>query len=73
DITCVVNIQHNCIDSHCSRITLCPLQQERTLVEHQTKEIAQHMDTPLCLLSTHSIHSYEQIYMALPPAMQLIE
>ncbi|KAH7928239.1 hypothetical protein BV22DRAFT_974816, partial [Leucogyrophana mollusca] len=65
DITCAVNVQHNCVDSQCVDIGHKRLRQERTETS-RTTPIINHKPTPLYFLNTYSIHNYAHIRSAVP-------
>ncbi|KIK97317.1 hypothetical protein PAXRUDRAFT_136502, partial [Paxillus rubicundulus Ve08.2h10] len=65
DVLCRVNIQHNCVDSKCTKLVSCAIQQG-TLTQ-QSKHIIQPEPTPKYLLNTFSIYSF--ILAVLPPSL----
>ncbi|KAI0752259.1 hypothetical protein BC629DRAFT_1254325, partial [Irpex lacteus] len=71
-LVCSVNVQHNCLDSKCTRISSQPRRQERIVSDRRNIPILQHEDTVLYLLNTHSIHNYQQIHNALPEDLRKI-
>ncbi|KAG2352148.1 hypothetical protein BDR07DRAFT_1239458, partial [Suillus spraguei] len=54
DSVCSVNIQHNCIDSHCTNTGQQPIYQEQTLTS-RSRCIIQHKPTPHYILNAYSI------------------
>ena len=71
-LVCVANVQHNCHDSGCKKISSRARKQERTVSEVQTLDFMEHTSTPLFLLNTHSIHNYQHLGAALPEALRAI-
>ncbi|KAH7890625.1 hypothetical protein F5I97DRAFT_1777788, partial [Phlebopus sp. FC_14] len=68
DIICLVNVQHNCIDSKCLELTNINLWQEHILILH-TKSIVKHQLTPLYFLNMYFIHNYHHIKSIVPEAL----
>ncbi|KIK24424.1 hypothetical protein PISMIDRAFT_42168, partial [Pisolithus microcarpus 441] len=65
DFVCVVNVQHNCIDSGCAgsvHSTICQERSETT----RTWTVIRHEPTPKFFLNVYSIHNYTHILAALP-------
>ncbi|KAG2346414.1 hypothetical protein BDR05DRAFT_878375 [Suillus weaverae] len=69
DIICVVNLQHNCVDSQCTDTISQPVRQE-WLETSCTKPIIQHKSTPHYFINAYSIHNYDHIHLALPEALR---
>ncbi|KAI6008549.1 hypothetical protein EDC04DRAFT_2581982, partial [Pisolithus marmoratus] len=65
DLVCVVNIQHNCIDSKCAGSIYSTVHQERSETM-QTWTVICHEPTCKFLLNTYSIHNYTHIIATLP-------
>ncbi|KAG1880853.1 hypothetical protein F4604DRAFT_1922478 [Suillus subluteus] len=65
DIMCSINIQHNCIDLHCTDTAQQPVYQERTLTSC-SRPIVQHKLTPYYFLNVYSIHNYDYIHLVTP-------
>ncbi|KAG1824629.1 uncharacterized protein BJ212DRAFT_1444390 [Suillus subaureus] len=65
DIVCSVNVQHNCINSHCTDTTQQPIYQEWTITSH-SRPIIQHKPTPHYLLNVYSVHNYDYINLVMP-------
>ncbi|KAG1736269.1 hypothetical protein EDD22DRAFT_745936, partial [Suillus occidentalis] len=69
DIICVVNLQHNCVDSQCTDTISQPVRQER-LETSRTKPIIRHKSTPHYFFNAYSIHNYDHIHLVLPEALR---
>ncbi|KAG2153502.1 uncharacterized protein EDB93DRAFT_1239739 [Suillus bovinus] len=69
NIICVINLQHNCIDSQCTDTLLQPVRQERLETSHM-KRIIQHKATPHYFINTYSIHNYNHIHLAIPKMLR---
>ncbi|KAG2063077.1 hypothetical protein BDR04DRAFT_1039204, partial [Suillus decipiens] len=69
DIMCSVNIQHNCIDLHCTNTAQQPVYQEWTLTS-RSRPIVQHELTPHYFLNTYSIHNYDYIHLITPNTLR---
>ncbi|KAG2087383.1 uncharacterized protein F5147DRAFT_588148, partial [Suillus discolor] len=65
DIICVINLQHNCVDSQCTDTIEEPVHQER-LETSRTKPIIQHKSTPHYFINAYSIHNYDHINSVIP-------
>ncbi|KAG1836045.1 hypothetical protein DFJ58DRAFT_670050 [Suillus subalutaceus] len=68
DIVCSVNVQHNCIDSHCTDTAQQPIYQERTITS-RSRPIIQHKPTPHYLLNVYSVHNYDYINLVMPDTL----
>ncbi|KAI6017560.1 hypothetical protein BKA83DRAFT_4015195, partial [Pisolithus microcarpus] len=69
DFVCVVNVQHNCIDSGCAgsvHSTICQERSETT----RTWTVIRHEPTPKFFLNVYSIHNYTHILAALPLSLR---
>ncbi|KAG1803360.1 hypothetical protein EV424DRAFT_1331009, partial [Suillus variegatus] len=60
DLICIVNLQHNCVDSRCTDFDQKPIRQEWTETS-VTKAVIKHKPTPNFFLNVYSIHNYEHI------------
>ncbi|KAG1855245.1 hypothetical protein F4604DRAFT_2042442 [Suillus subluteus] len=69
DLICIVNLQHNCVDSRCTDFDQKPIRQERTETS-QTKALIQHKPTPKFFLNVYSIHNYEHILLVIPDTLR---
>ncbi|KAI9572450.1 hypothetical protein HD554DRAFT_1982944, partial [Boletus coccyginus] len=69
DILCGVNLQHNCIDTKCTKFMNHAIRQEQILM-WQTEHIIQHKPTSKYFLNTFSIHNYSFIQAIVPPSLQ---
>ncbi|KAG1879856.1 hypothetical protein F4604DRAFT_1923063 [Suillus subluteus] len=69
DIVCSINIQHNCIDSHCTDTAQQPVYQEWTLTS-RSRPIVQHKPTPYYFLNAYSIHNYDYIHLITPDTLR---
>lgn len=63
-------MQHNCVDSNCTKFLSKARKQERIESDLRTFQFVEHTDTPLYLLNTHSIHNYQHIHSALPETLR---
>ncbi|KAH9941761.1 uncharacterized protein BXZ73DRAFT_41717, partial [Epithele typhae] len=70
DIICVINLQHDCSGSECNNFENSQVFQER-LKSTRTRAVIKHNETNAYILNTHSIHNYDHIRSALPPALRL--
>ncbi|KAH9914360.1 uncharacterized protein BXZ73DRAFT_55012, partial [Epithele typhae] len=70
DIICVINLQHDCSGSECTKFEDSQVLQER-LKSTRTRTVVKHNETNAYILNTHSIHNYDHIRSALPPALRL--
>ncbi|KAG2155017.1 uncharacterized protein EDB93DRAFT_1051190, partial [Suillus bovinus] len=68
DIICIVNVQHNCINSKCTDMRRQCIYQEQ-IETARTKAVVEHQPTPLYFLNTYSIHNCDYIQMAIPEAL----
>ncbi|KAI9572720.1 hypothetical protein HD554DRAFT_2014029, partial [Boletus coccyginus] len=68
DVICLVNIQHNCIDTACVDHMDVFLQQEWILTS-RTKAIVKYLLTRSFFLNTYSIHNYIHIKSVLPEVL----
>ncbi|KAG2112621.1 uncharacterized protein F5147DRAFT_527444, partial [Suillus discolor] len=69
DIICVINLQHNCVDSQCTDTIEEPVRQER-LETSRTKPIIQHKSTPHYFINAYSIHNYDHINSVIPETLR---
>ncbi|KAG2145797.1 hypothetical protein DEU56DRAFT_708851, partial [Suillus clintonianus] len=69
NIICVINLQHNCLDSQCTDTLQQPVRQER-LETRRTKPIIQHKSTPHYFINAYSIHHYDHIHLVIPEALR---
>ncbi|KAG1720090.1 hypothetical protein EDB19DRAFT_1604290, partial [Suillus lakei] len=68
DIICVVNLQHNCLDSQCTDIHQKPVRQER-IDTSRTRATVKHQPTPNFFLNVYSIHNYDHIQRVVPDTL----
>ncbi|KAH9946546.1 hypothetical protein B0H21DRAFT_808883 [Amylocystis lapponica] len=66
DITCVVNVQHDCASQGCMASGQQRLRQERELTS-QVRTVVEHRDTISYVVNTHSLHNQQHLRRALPP------
>ncbi|KAG2339510.1 hypothetical protein BDR05DRAFT_1003322 [Suillus weaverae] len=65
DIICAVNLQHNCLNTKCTHLSMKHLWQE-CIQTDRTTSIVEHQPSPEYLLNTFSIHNYQHIHSVLP-------
>ncbi|KAF8546246.1 hypothetical protein OG21DRAFT_1396496, partial [Imleria badia] len=65
DIVCTVNMQHDCINSHCNSTRVVPKKQEHLLTS-RTKDLVNHTPTNSYIVNTSSLHNYRWIKAAVP-------
>ncbi|KAG1871493.1 hypothetical protein F4604DRAFT_1681597 [Suillus subluteus] len=65
DIICVINLQHNYVDSQCKDTVQQPMHQEQLETSH-TKPIVQYKSTPHYFINAYSIHNYDYINLVIP-------
>ncbi|KAI0631689.1 hypothetical protein C8Q77DRAFT_153458, partial [Trametes polyzona] len=70
DVLAVVNLQHDCYASGCTKQQTVPVLQERQR-STKTRSVVTHMDTNSWILNTHSIHNHEIIKQAVPPELSV--
>ncbi|KIN94311.1 hypothetical protein M404DRAFT_109058, partial [Pisolithus tinctorius Marx 270] len=68
NVLCAVNVQHNCVDSKCTKLSGHAIQQEWT-VTRQIKHVIQHEPTQKYLLNAFSIHNYSFIHAVILPSL----
>ncbi|KAG1800249.1 uncharacterized protein HD556DRAFT_1216040, partial [Suillus plorans] len=68
DIICVINLQHNCVDSQCTDTIKEPVRQEWLETSH-AKPIIQHKSTLHYFINTYSIHNYNHINLVIPETL----
>ncbi|KAF9219012.1 hypothetical protein BS17DRAFT_718834, partial [Gyrodon lividus] len=66
DVICVVNIQHNCIDSKCTDTGTKRVFQER-MVTSQTIFVVDHKPSRDFFLNTYMLHNNVHICALVPP------
>ncbi|KAG2148962.1 hypothetical protein DEU56DRAFT_690332, partial [Suillus clintonianus] len=69
DIICIVNLQHNCIDSQCTDTLQQHVHQER-IETSRTKPIIRHKSTPNFLLNAYSLHNYTYIHLVVSKTLR---
>ncbi|KAG2357834.1 hypothetical protein BDR07DRAFT_1296713, partial [Suillus spraguei] len=69
DIKCVINLQHNCIDSQCMDSIQWTVHQEQ-IETSQTKLTIHHKSTPNYFVNAYSIHNYDHIRLVIPETLQ---
>ncbi|OJA17351.1 hypothetical protein AZE42_13066, partial [Rhizopogon vesiculosus] len=69
DIKCMINLQHNCIDSQCTDTLQQTVYQER-IETSQTKSTIHHKSTPSYFVNAYSIHNYDHIRLVIPETLR---
>ncbi|KAG1728357.1 hypothetical protein EDD22DRAFT_742551, partial [Suillus occidentalis] len=69
DIKCVINLQHNCIDSQCTDTLQMAMRQERIETSRMIPTI-RHKSTPNYFLNAYSIHNYSYIRLIIPETLR---
>ncbi|KAG1804534.1 uncharacterized protein BJ212DRAFT_1199793, partial [Suillus subaureus] len=62
---CVINLQHNCIDSQCTDTLQMAMCQEQIETLQMIPTI-HHKSTPNYFLNAYSIHNYSYIHLIIP-------
>ncbi|KDQ51511.1 hypothetical protein JAAARDRAFT_139991, partial [Jaapia argillacea MUCL 33604] len=68
DITCVVNVQHDCISSRCTTTAQQAIMIKRTK-SIKTRTVVAHMDSPHYVVNMLSLHNHTLIRKALPSSL----
>ncbi|KAJ8583171.1 hypothetical protein M405DRAFT_722199, partial [Rhizopogon salebrosus TDB-379] len=66
---CMVNLQHNCIDSQCTDTLQQTVCQER-IETFRTKPIIHHKSTLNYFVNAYSIHNYDHIRLVIPETLR---
>ncbi|KAG1723624.1 hypothetical protein EDB19DRAFT_1609815, partial [Suillus lakei] len=69
DIICVVNLQHNCLDSQCTDIHQKLVRQE-WIDTSRTQATVKHQSTLNFFLNVYSIHNYNHIQHIVPDMLR---
>ncbi|KAG2120870.1 uncharacterized protein F5147DRAFT_563279, partial [Suillus discolor] len=69
DIICIVNLQHNCINSQCTDTLEQHVRQE-WIETSRTKPTIRHKSTPHFLVNAYSLHNYAHIHLVIPETLR---